>query len=67
LQLVATMLSNGISRIYTYNNADFAQYQEVEAITPAAVLTFPFLPIPHPIFFVIGNSFAHIPRTTRFH
>jgi len=34
LQLVATMLANGITRIYTYNQSDFAKFGEIEAITP---------------------------------
>ena len=37
LQLVATMLSNGISRIYTYNKNDFTKYQEIEVLSPDAV------------------------------
>ncbi len=38
LQLVATMLSNGVRRIYTYNQADFAKYREVEVLSPDAIL-----------------------------
>lgn len=38
LQLVATMLSNGVRRIYTYNAADFSQFREIEVISPETVL-----------------------------
>lgn len=38
LQLVATMLSNGIYHIYTYNSADFAQFREIEVLSPDTVL-----------------------------
>lgn len=34
LQLVATMLANGVTRIYTYNQSDFTQFKEVKAILP---------------------------------
>lgn len=34
LQLVATMLANGVSRIYTFNGADFAAFPELAVITP---------------------------------
>ena len=34
LLLAATMLENGINRIYTYNTADFAPYTEIEVLTP---------------------------------
>lgn len=34
LQLVATMLANDVSRIYTYNGADFAAFPELAVITP---------------------------------
>jgi len=34
LQLVATMLSNNIARIYTYNQADFVKFKEIEVLTP---------------------------------
>jgi predicted nucleic acid-binding protein len=34
LQLVATMLSNNVARLYTYNLNDFAKFKEVEALTP---------------------------------
>jgi predicted nucleic acid-binding protein len=38
LQLVATMLSNNISRIYTYNEKDFARYSEIEVLNPETVI-----------------------------
>ncbi|HUI29689.1 MAG TPA: PIN domain-containing protein [Candidatus Acidoferrales bacterium] len=38
LQIVATMLSNGIRRIYTYNADDFSKYPDIEVLTPDAVL-----------------------------
>ena len=34
LQLVATMLENGIRRIYTYNRGDFELFTELEVVTP---------------------------------
>jgi predicted nucleic acid-binding protein len=34
LQLVATMLANGVSRIYTFNGADFAVFPELAVVTP---------------------------------
>jgi uncharacterized protein len=34
LQLVATMLANGISRIYTFNGPDFAAFSELAVVTP---------------------------------
>ncbi len=34
LQLVATMLSNNITRIYTYNDKDFSRYSEIEVLNP---------------------------------
>jgi hypothetical protein len=34
LQLVATMLANGVSRIYTFNGADFEVFQELTVATP---------------------------------
>jgi len=34
LQLVATMLSNSITRIYTYNTKDFSKFNEIEVLTP---------------------------------
>jgi hypothetical protein len=38
LQLVATMLSNGINRVYTFNRSDFEQYKEIEVLSPESVL-----------------------------
>ena len=32
--LVATMLSNGVNQILTYNAKDFAQFKEIKAISP---------------------------------
>lgn len=34
LQLVATMLANDVSRIYTFNRDDFLRFTEVEVLTP---------------------------------
>lgn len=34
LQIVATMQANNIQRIYTFNNADFRKFSELEVITP---------------------------------
>lgn len=34
LQLVSTMLSNGIKRIYTYNKEHFQKFEEVEVVSP---------------------------------
>jgi len=34
LQLVATMLANGIRRIYTYNRGDFERSTEIDVLTP---------------------------------
>lgn len=34
LQLTATMLANGVSRIYTYNRSDFAMFRELEISEP---------------------------------
>ncbi|MGA7414260.1 MAG: type II toxin-antitoxin system VapC family toxin [Bryobacteraceae bacterium] len=34
LQLVATMLSYGVSRIYTFNGADFAAFPELAVVSP---------------------------------
>jgi len=33
-QLVATMLSNNVTQIYTYNEDDFLKFEEVEVLTP---------------------------------
>ena len=34
LQLVATMFSNNVKHLYTYNQGDFSQFNEVEVLTP---------------------------------
>ena len=34
LFLVATMLENGVTRIYTYNTKDFDIFSEIEILTP---------------------------------
>jgi len=34
LQMVATMLSNGITKIYTYNVNHFRPFEEIEVLTP---------------------------------
>lgn len=34
VQLVATMLGNGVSQIYTYNRSDFEKFSEIEVLTP---------------------------------
>jgi predicted nucleic acid-binding protein len=34
LYLVATMLSNGVTRIYTYNLQHFSRFHGIEALTP---------------------------------
>jgi predicted nucleic acid-binding protein len=34
LQLAATMIENGIHRIFTYNRADFESLEGIEALTP---------------------------------
>lgn len=34
LQLVATMLGNGIRKIYTLNRADFEPFDEIEVLSP---------------------------------
>ncbi len=33
-QLVATMLGNGIRRIYTYNRSDFEPFEDIEVLIP---------------------------------
>lgn len=33
-QLVATMLSNGVTKIYTFNQEDFSKFKEIEALIP---------------------------------
>jgi toxin-antitoxin system PIN domain toxin len=34
LQLVATMLSNNITRLYTFNQDDFSKFKEIEVLSP---------------------------------
>lgn len=34
LQLAATMLANGVARIYTFNGGDFEAFPELEVVTP---------------------------------
>ena len=34
LQLVATMLSNGVSRLFTFNEEDFSKFGEIEVVVP---------------------------------
>jgi hypothetical protein len=34
LQLVATMLSNNVTRLYTYNQSDFGKFKEIEVLCP---------------------------------
>lgn len=34
LQLVATMLSNNITRLYTFNLDDFSKFKEIEVLSP---------------------------------
>jgi len=34
IQLIATMLGNGITRIYTFNRDDFVPFSELEVIAP---------------------------------
>ncbi len=38
LQLVATMLSNGVTKICTYDANDFRKYKGIEVLTPDTVL-----------------------------
>jgi toxin-antitoxin system PIN domain toxin len=35
-QLVATMLGNGITRLYTFNRTDFERFPGIEILTPTA-------------------------------
>jgi hypothetical protein len=37
LQLAATMLGNGVGRIYTYNTSDFEGLGTIDAIPPPTV------------------------------
>lgn len=34
VHLVATMLSNGLTRLYTFNREDFSRFKEIEVLTP---------------------------------
>ncbi|MBW2063382.1 MAG: PIN domain-containing protein [Deltaproteobacteria bacterium] len=34
LQLVATMLSNNVTRLYTYNQEHFTRFKEIEVLSP---------------------------------
>ncbi len=34
LQLVATMLSNGVKRLFTFNTGDFEKFKEIKVTTP---------------------------------
>ena len=34
VQIVATMLSNGITAIYTYDTGHFSRFEEIEVLTP---------------------------------
>ncbi len=34
LQIIATMLANGVQRIYTFNPADFQIFAELTVVTP---------------------------------
>jgi len=34
VQLVATMLANGVRRIHTFNRSDFERFSELEVLTP---------------------------------
>jgi hypothetical protein len=34
LQLVATMLGNGVRKIYTLNRSDFEPFDEIEVLVP---------------------------------
>lgn len=34
LQLVATMLANNITRVYTFDRSDFLQFSEIEVLSP---------------------------------
>ncbi len=46
LQLIATMLGNGVRRIYTYNAQDFTPFVELEVIIPGATATAATTPDP---------------------
>ena len=34
VQLVATMLANNVTRLFTFNQSHFAKFREIEALTP---------------------------------
>jgi predicted nucleic acid-binding protein len=36
VQLVATLLANGVKKLYTFNRADFEPFAEIEVLTPVA-------------------------------
>jgi predicted nucleic acid-binding protein len=36
VQIVATMLGNGIDRLYTFNLSDFVAFSEIRAVEPSA-------------------------------
>jgi toxin-antitoxin system PIN domain toxin len=36
VQLVATLLGNGVRKLHTFNRADFAPFSEIEVLTPVA-------------------------------
>jgi len=33
-QIIATMLGNGLTRVYTYNRSDFEKVHEIDVLTP---------------------------------
>ncbi len=37
LQIAATMLAHGVSRLYTYNGKDFARFASIEVLEPQVV------------------------------
>jgi predicted nucleic acid-binding protein len=36
VQLVATLLANGVRKLYTFNRTDFEPFAEIEVLTPVA-------------------------------
>lgn len=38
LKLVATMLSNNVTKLYTYNRSDFEQFTEIEVLSPQSTV-----------------------------
>jgi hypothetical protein len=36
IQLVATLLANGVRKLYTFNRSDFEPFTELEVLTPVA-------------------------------